>query len=240
MLFFADFRLIQPPPAAVIVSVTIQAANVAVRKEAALSVGFSLGGPARVAVVPGRPNGKLDPGHLADLLVSVGSRRDRAAFAELFRYFGPRVKAYLMRQGASEAQAEELVQEAMIMVWRRAESFDRTKSGASTWIFTIARNKRIDALRREKRPEFDPQDPALVPAPTENADDVVEAGQQSLRLSIAIKDLSREQADLVRMAYFEDKAHGAIAEETALPLGTVKSRLRLALGHLRKALVEEQ
>ncbi|NIA68145.1 sigma-70 family RNA polymerase sigma factor [Pelagibius litoralis] len=190
--------------------------------------------------MPVRSNGKADPAYLAALLKSVGHDRDRAAFAELFQYFGPRVKAYLMRQGANEAQAEELVQESMIMVWRRAESFDVSKSGASTWIFTIARNKRIDALRREKRPEFDPEDPALVPAAADAADTMVEAGQQSARLSVAIKSLSKEQADLVRMAYFEDKAHGMIAEETTLPLGTVKSRLRLALGHLRKALVEEQ
>ncbi|WP_299396572.1 sigma-70 family RNA polymerase sigma factor [Pelagibius sp.] len=190
--------------------------------------------------MPKVSNGKADPGYLADLLVSVGRDRDRIAFAELFSYFGPRVKAYLMRQGAGEAQAEELVQEAMIMVWRRAESFDMSKSGASTWIFTIARNKRIDALRREKRPEYDPDDPALVPAAAEDADSLVEAAQQSERLSVAMKSLSSEQAELIRMAYFEDKAHGAIAEETELPLGTVKSRLRLALGHLRKALKEYQ
>ena len=191
-----------------------------------------------MAVIPGKPNGKLDAGYLADLLMAVGKTRNREAFAELFRYFGPRVKAYLMRQGASEPQAEELVQEAMIMVWRRAESFDVSKSGASTWIFTIARNKRIDALRREKRPEYDPDDPALVPAAGPNADSLVEAAQDSKRLLNAMKSLSKEQADLIRMAYFEDKAHGRIAEETALPLGTVKSRLRLALGHLRKALKE--
>lgn len=217
-----------------------QAANVAIRREAALPAGFTFGGATRVPTAPERLHGKADPGHLAGLLNAVGRNRDRGAFAELFQYFGPRVKAYLMRQGANEALAEELVQESMIMVWRRAESFDVSKSGASTWIFTIARNKRIDALRREKRPEYDPDDPALVPAAVEDADAMVEAAQQSQRLSVAIKTLSKEQADLVRMAYFEDKAHGRIAEETALPLGTVKSRLRLALGHLRKALMEEQ
>ena len=215
-----------------------QAANVVVRREAALPFGFASGGPIRMSVASSKSDGKLDAAHLAGLLRAVGRSQDRAAFAELFRHFGPRVKAYLMRQGANEAQAEELVQEAMIMVWRRAESFDVSKSGASTWIFTIARNKRIDALRREKRPEYDPDDPALVPAAGENADSLVEAAQEADRLSVAIKSLSKEQADLIRMAYFEDKAHGRIAEETDLPLGTVKSRLRLALGHLRKALKE--
>jgi RNA polymerase sigma-70 factor (ECF subfamily) len=95
-----------------------------------------------------------DPARLARLVVAVGENQDRTAFAELFGHFAPRIKAYLLKQGAEAGQAEELAQEAMIMVWRRAESFDPAKSAASTWIFTIARNKRIDALRRERRPRI--------------------------------------------------------------------------------------
>lgn len=136
-------------------------------------------------------------------------------------------------------QAEELVQEAMIMVWRKAPSFDPGQAAVSTWIFTIARNKRIDAIRREKRPEIDLEDPALVPQPEALADGVVEQQQHASRLKEAISRLSAEQAKLIQMAYFADKAHGAIADETGLPLGTVKSRLRLALGHLRKELKED-
>ncbi len=181
-----------------------------------------------------------DPARLSSLVIAVGESRDRAAFAELFDHFAPRIKAYLLKQGAEAAQAEELAQEAMIMVWRRAESFDPAKSAASTWIFTIARNKRIDALRRERRPDYDPEDPtlppALVPAAPATAERAAEMTQQAARLAEAIRALPEEQAELVRMAYFEDKAHGQIASETQLPLGTVKSRLRLALGRLRKAL----
>jgi len=184
-----------------------------------------------------------DPARLAELIVAVGARGDRAAFAELFAYFAPRIKAYLFKRGVAAGEAEELAQEAMIMVWRRAATYDPAKAGASTWIFTIARNKRIDALRRERHPEYDPQDPAvaaaLAPAGPEAADRVAAAAQRAERLSQAIAALPAEQAELVRMAYFEDKAHGRIAEETALPLGTVKSRLRLALGHLRKAVGED-
>lgn len=180
---------------------------------------------------------------LSRLVVAVGASRDRAAFGELFAHFAPRIKAYLMRQGAAEAQAEELAQEAMVMVWRRAESFDPAKSAASTWIFTIARNKRIDALRRERRPDYDPEDPTLppvlVPESPATAERAVETAQQAARLARAIQALPAEQAELVRMAYFEDKAHGQIAGETDLPLGTVKSRLRLALARLRKALEED-
>ncbi len=180
-----------------------------------------------------------DAARQSQLVVAVGASRDREAFAELFGYFAPRIKAYLMRRGAAPAEAEELAQEAMIMVWRRAQTFDPAKSAASTWIFTIARNKRIDALRREKRPDYDPEDPSLAPAAPPAADRAVEVTQQAGRLAEAIAGLPEEQAALVRMAYFEDKAHGQIAAETALPLGTVKSRLRLAMGRLRKALAEE-
>lgn len=173
------------------------------------------------------------------LLLAVAQGRDRVAFTELFRHFAPRLKAYLMRLGAEAGAAEELAQEAMIMVWRRAETFDPAQASVGTWIFRIARNKRIDALRRERRPEFDPADPCLQPDPAPAADGQLERGQSDERVRQALRTLPPEQAEVVRMAYFEDKAHGTIAEETELPLGTVKSRLRLAMGRLRKALREE-
>ena len=175
---------------------------------------------------------------LERLMTSVAEDRDRDAFASLFSHFAPRLKAFLMRLGSGGVEAEELMQEAMLMVWRRAESFDSRQAGVSTWVFTIARNKRIDALRRERRPEFDPEDPALIPAAPPAADDAFAAQEDNERLRKAIATLPVEQAELIRMAYFEDKAHVAIAEQTELPLGTVKSRLRLALGRLRKALKE--
>lgn len=171
-----------------------------------------------------------------DLLLAVGRARDRAAFAALFDHFAPRLKAYLRRLGSDAHASEELVQEVMLLVWRRAETFDPAQASASTWVFTIARNRRIDALRREQRPEIDPDDPALVPAPVEPADRALEVAQANVRLQAALKELPPEQAELLRLAYFEDKPHSAIAAERGLPLGTVKSRLRLALDRLRKAL----
>lgn len=190
-----------------------------------------------------QPERPATPARLSQLVVAVGAGGDRAAFAELFAHFAPRIKGYLIRRGAEATQAEELAQEAMIMVWRRAASFDPAKSSASTWIFTIARNKRIDALRGERRPDLDPGDPTLAttlaaaaPPPADLAAAVV---QRDARLAAALDDLPEEQALLVRMAFFEDKAHGRIAAETALPLGTVKSRLRLAMVRLRRALGEE-
>ncbi len=175
---------------------------------------------------------------LAELMARVAGNRDRAAFALLFAHFAPRLKAYLIRLGAPAGAAEELTQEAMIMVWRKAESFDPAQAGVSTWVFRIARNKRIDALRREKRPELDPEDPALVPEPPEEADKAVARGQTEARLRRALESLPREQAEVVRLAYFEDLAHGAVAEATGLPLGTVKSRLRLAMARLKNAMQE--
>ncbi len=171
-----------------------------------------------------------------ELMTAVAQRRDRKAFVRLFETFGPRVKAYLIRQGADRASAEDLAQDVMLTVWRRAAQFDRSKAAVSTWVFTIARNRRIDTLRRARRPEIDPEDPALVPEPDDPADRVVEAAQRSKCLHAAVAALPEEQARLLRLAYFEDKSHSVIAEELALPLGTVKSRLRLAMGKLRTAL----
>jgi len=172
----------------------------------------------------------------AELLEAVAVRRDRRAFAALFHHFAPRVKAYLRRMGADDSLAEELAQECMVTVWRRAQLFDRRQAGASTWIFTIARNKRIDALRRERWPSFDAEDPAVLVDTDAHADSVVEAAQREGRLREAVETLPAEQATLLRMAYFDEKSHSAIAAELELPLGTVKSRLRLALGRLKNSL----
>jgi RNA polymerase sigma factor (sigma-70 family) len=173
---------------------------------------------------------------LDDLLVAVARDRDKVAFGLLFGQIAPRLKAYLVRSGAAASQADELVQEVMLMVWRKADSFDPAQSAASTWIFTIARNKRIDAVRRDRRPEFDPGDPALVPDQAPAADRSIEAAQDTARLRDAILKLPSEQAELLRLVYFEDQPHTMIAQRSGLPLGTVKSRLRLAMVRLRREL----
>lgn len=172
------------------------------------------------------------------LLQAVAARRDRTAFARLFAHYAPRLRAFLMRGGSDPVQAEELVQDALMSVWRRADSFDPTQASVATWIFTIARNRRIDLFRRGSRSALDPDDPTLVPEPEQAPDDYVEATQVSARLGAAIKELPETQASLLRMAFYEDKAHSEIAEETGLPLGTVKSRLRLAIGKMRTKLEE--
>jgi len=176
---------------------------------------------------------------MAALIVAVGARRDVEAFEVLYRHFAPRVRAYVTRLGADGQAAEELMQEAMIAVWNKAERFDPSKGAVSTWIFTIARNLRIDAFRRDKRPEFDPNDPAFVPDDVAPADEIFEAQEVSSRLHQAMAVLPEEQMALLKLAYFEDTSHSAIASSLNVPLGTVKSRLRLAFGKLRAALGSE-
>lgn len=211
----------------------------AVNKSARSWVVASVGGLVQNGMDPKADDtGELTPTVAADLLDALAAGPDRRAFKRLFAHFAPRVKSYLRRLGAEDQQAEELAQEVMLTVWRRAQLYDRRQAGASTWIFTIARNKRIDAIRRDKRPELDPDDPAIVPEPETPADQQVEASQRQELLRSAVERLPEEQARLLRLSYFEDKSHSTIAEELDLPLGTVKSRLRLALSRL-KTLLEE-
>lgn len=183
-------------------------------------------------VLPPSPKPEKNEPRHEDLLVQVGARHDRDAFIRLFSYFAPRVKSYMLKHGAPEAAAEEIVQNTFVTVWEKAASFDPKKAAASTWIFTIARNKRIDALRREKFVEVNSEDAALENAAYETEEQY--ADQQDIdRLENALAELPREQQELLRMSFFEDKSHQKIASETHLPLGTVKSRLRAAMERLR-------
>lgn len=181
---------------------------------------------------------KAPPSPLNQLVVQV-ARGDRAAFAALFDHFAPRLKAFLMRQGVPAAQAEDLAQEAMLSLWRKAHLFDPAKASAATWLFTIARNLRIDAIRRERRPELDPADPMLSPQADIGADDGMALAEGEDRLRAALKILPADQAQVIEWSFFHDKPHSQIAVELGIPLGTVKSRLRLAMVRLRAALGEE-
>jgi RNA polymerase sigma-70 factor, ECF subfamily len=171
----------------------------------------------------------------AALIQAVAHRRDRVAFAALFRVFAPRVKAWMIRGGANDTAAEELAQETMLVVWQKAAQYDPGRAGVSTWIFTIARNQRIDALRRERHPDTLRPDPDDLAGP-EQADRAVAIAEQESRIRAALCGLPLEQAAVIHKAFFEDKAHADIEQELQIPLGTVKSRLRLAMNRLRAAL----
>ena len=173
---------------------------------------------------------------LTFLISRVASFKDKKAFSELFKLVGPRIKGYLMKLGSSDVAAEDLLQEVMLTVWRRSETFDRSKAAVSTWLFTIARNKRIDMLRKEIRPQLDPLDPMLSPNQEASADDIYASNQEGIKISKAIEQLPSDQAILIKMTYYEDKSHSEIANELKMPLGTVKSRIRLASTRLRKLL----
>ncbi|XBQ17265.1 MAG: sigma-70 family RNA polymerase sigma factor [Oceanicaulis sp.] len=171
-----------------------------------------------------------------DALVEATAARDRTAFASLFEFYAPRVKAYLLRLNAPEPLAEELAQEVMLTVWRKAHMFDRSQASASTWIFRIARNRRIDAARRAARPDLDGEDPLLQPPEITAPDDSAHAEGRDRRVREALTDLPDEQLALLRMAFFDGLSHRDIADRMGVPLGTVKSRLRLAFDKLRRVL----
>lgn len=172
--------------------------------------------------------------HFNALMARVAAHEDRAAFEELFAYFAPRVKSYLMRIGTPVDLAEDLSQEAMLKLWRKARLFDPGKASVSTWIFTIARNLRIDAARRAARPALDPHEPAFAPDPEPRADETLERVERDLRIREAFGELPVAQYEVVRLHFIEDAAHAEIAARLNMPLGTVKSRLRLAFEKIRK------
>lgn len=156
---------------------------------------------------------------------------DEEAFARLFMHFAPRVKGFLMRSGSDATQAEECTQDVMATLWHKAHLFDPARATAATWIFTIARNRKIDMLRRQKRPE--PEDLPWGHEPEPDQADVLMLQQESDLLAQAIAALPDKQRVLIEKAYFGDLSHSEIANQTGLPLGTIKSRIRLALDRLR-------
>lgn len=167
----------------------------------------------------------------AALLVKVRDHQDRAAFAALFRHFAPRVKAFLMKSGAGAALAEECAQDVMATLWQKAHLFDPARAGVATWVYTIARNRRIDALRKARRAE--PEELDWGPEPEPDMAEVLEAQEETERLGRALAALPGPQRILIERAFYGDLSHSEIAAETGLPLGTIKSRIRLALDKLR-------
>ncbi len=170
----------------------------------------------------------------SDLILRVRDARDEDAFAQLFRHFAPRIKGFLMKAGAQDASADEYTQEVMATVWHKAHLFDPARASAATWIFTIARNKRIDALRRSGRPE--PEELPWGPEPQPEAADALALQQDTERLAEALESLPDKQREIVKRAFYGDLTHSELAIETGLPLGTIKSRIRLALERLRHAM----
>jgi RNA polymerase sigma-70 factor, ECF subfamily len=176
----------------------------------------------------------------ADWIGAIAARQDRAAFASLFEFYAPRVKAMLMRSGAAADAAEDVAQEALLTVWRKAAYFDPARASAAAWIFTIARNLRIDRLRGEKRATLYAPLELVEPELPQTPDHALSALERDERVRAALRELSPEQVRVLQLSFFEGRAHGDIAALLNLPLGTVKSRVRLAMGRLRNLLGDLQ
>ncbi|WP_240789490.1 sigma-70 family RNA polymerase sigma factor [Pseudooceanicola onchidii] len=167
-------------------------------------------------------------------MILIRDHRDRQAFARLFAHFAPRVKGFLMKSGTEAGVAEDCAQDVMVTVWNKAHLFDPSRASVATWVFTIARNRRIDLARRDRRPE--PEDLGWGPEPEAAQDDTVVLQQETEQLAEALASLPDRQRELIEKCYFGDLSHREIADVTGLPLGTIKSRIRLALDKLRHAM----
>src|SRR5262245_44328999 len=170
---------------------------------------------------------------MSELLGRIAQGSDTAAFHELYQSYGPKVKAYLVRRGADAATAEDLAQETLLAVWRRAALFSSAKGTASTWIFTIARNLWIDRLRKEVAWQELPPAHAEVRSPEPSPDAVLSENEVKVRIRAALTQLPTEQQRVLELAYLQGLSHGEIAARLGVPLGTVKSRVRMAYQRLR-------
>lgn len=181
-------------------------------------------------------NVKSEPKRLLwiDHVVRIRDHKDTDAFAELFAHFAPRVKGFLIKSGADPSLAEECSQDVMAALWHKAHQFDPARASVATWIFTIARNRKIDILRKQRRPE--PEDLTWGPEEEPDQTDVLTLQQETEILGTALAELPQAQRELIEKAYFGDLTHSEIAAQTGLPLGTIKSRIRLALERLRHAM----
>ena len=169
-------------------------------------------------------------------MLAVRDARDQDAFAALFDYFAPRLKAFIMRSGAGPAQAEEIVQEVMLTVWRKCAQFDPERAQVSAWIYQIARNRQIDVFRKEQRPM--PEELSRDPDAEPDASQILALEQEAGMLKKALLQLKHDQRIVIEQAYMGELSHQEISTQTGLPLGTIKSRIRLALEKLRHELKE--
>lgn len=176
------------------------------------------------------------PDKSTEALIAAVACGDKPAFAALFERVAPRVKGYMMRLGSGEDQAEEIAQDVMVAVWRNARSYDPQKAAASTWIYRIARNRRIDLWRRDYRLELDPNEPGLQGQEPQMPLEILDTAQQARAVRKAVAALPEDLALVLRLAYFEGLTHSEIAGKLGRPLGTVKSRIRKAVGLVRKSL----
>ncbi|MEP3245580.1 MAG: sigma-70 family RNA polymerase sigma factor [Sneathiella sp.] len=179
-----------------------------------------------------------DTQYLTDLLIKVAQEQDKQAFAVLFEYFAPRVKSYVFRLGSDDTMAEELAQQAMLQVWRKAHLYDASKAAASTWIFRIARNLRLDHYRKERHFDYDDHDFSLIEDETDSPEIQTDRNQSGRLVRSALKTLPSDQLEVVKLSFYEGLSHGEISDQLNVPLGTVKSRMRIAFKKMKDQMGE--
>lgn len=175
---------------------------------------------------------------MADRLIRIARQRDLDAFRELYGLYGRRINSFMVRRGATPAMADELTQETFLAVWQKAQYYDVGRGDEAGWIFSIARNLHIDQIRRQKvwqevAVQLPVQSEASEP---ELALTEVLAAERDSRVLKAIQTLPMDQADVIRLAFVDGLSHGQIAARIGIPVGTIKSRLRLAYAKLREQL----
>lgn len=183
---------------------------------------------------------KKDAAYWASLMLGIAENRDRDAFQALFDYYAPRVKSFIMRSGIPENTAEEVAQETLLTVWRKADKYNPALASASTWIFTIARNKKIDRLRKDARPLPDANDPTFAGPAPDTPENTAWHSINAEKIHAALARLPDEQRQVLILAFIEENPHVVVSEMLGIPLGTVKSRIRLGLKKLRALMADQR
>ena len=170
----------------------------------------------------------------------IADHQDKSSFKMIFDYFGPRLKSFLMSSGAEESIADEVIQETMAIIWTKADYYDPKMASPSTWIYTIARNKKIDILRKSRKAVLENIDTAILPPIIPRLEEDIEHDQKFEVINRYLNELPKEQLALLKMNFIEEKSHGEIAEITKIPLGTIKSRIRLAMEKIRERIEKDK
>ena len=177
----------------------------------------------------------MNKSELKDLMVKITVNRDEIAFSNLFDFLAPKIKAYYLQNGLISENAEELTQEVMSIIWSKSDKFNPSKSALTTWVYTIARNKKIDFLRKNSKIKYNDDDIREF-LYEKNETDTIEENEIEDQVSKINSQLDINQKKIIKMNFFENKSHKKIAEELEIPLGTVKSRIRHILIKMQRLL----
>ncbi len=190
-------------------------------------------------VIPQRKSQMVHENSHEDLILAIANDKCRSSFAQLFKAFAPKIKAFLMSQGLNGQMAEELAQDTLLSVWRKAHLFDEKKAKASTWIYTIARNLRIDFARKEARKKQLPEN-LWHDFEIKTADEKLIDDENTAKIQAALANLNNEQKEVLRLSFFENLSHSQVADALGLPLGTVKSRIRIGILKIKEMIARNE